>query len=352
MIANTNIPQLRKYTASSYFCFTLGIIMLIMYTVTYCFMSSAYLHHQIYTQIGFGIMLLIMLVNASGMLSELFRSKIILVYFICVLFALLFYFVNTEVFYQDLWYFSLSFVSLIAGMGLRVNPKFQRWMFAIYFTISGLILLYILKNNLGGSLEIRDEYVVYGKNGICALLATQVAVAIFYLVRSKKNFISFLIWGGIIALLVVGILFARGRAALIALVCVSSFVVMASFGRITVGKVLFLIFSMMVLFVIVVVCLEYFSSLASFIGDSFAYGRDVTDLEDLSSGRWHGYISGVQNFFEYPLTGATLTSGINLTHIHNYPIRILASYGLIFGLPYFAMWLTLVFITAKKNVPG
>ena len=93
-----------------------------------------------------------------------------------------------------------------------------------------------------------------------------------------------------------------------------------------------------------------FSSFLGLVSDSIFAGRDSFDLDNVSSGRWSVNIWALNLFLESPFVGSSVFSNVDMTKVQNYPLRVLSSYGLFFGISYYSMWGVLTYLSFKHLI--
>lgn len=327
-------PKIRiHYPFKTYVCLFIAIGFFLVFFFSYMYERGSS-SHRFMVHIGSVMLSTILILNFGNATITLLSSRFAHIFTFSYLLCLTCSLMNFAIYRQDIEYITVSYIAFFAGLGLSFNPKYLRNALLLYFTLSILIAGYVVRYHLGGSFEIQDKYIGFWKNGLCAMLATNIAVSVLFTQRKQEHWLIRVAFAIIAIFSFFIIIYARARAAMLASILVSTYLFIIEF-RISFLKIFFILVLLLFCFIFLG---GFFISIQNVIWSSIVQGKDIHDLNSISSGRWDGFDFAAKLFFEYPLSGAGLTLNIDLSSIHNYLIRILSTYGIFFGGGFLIAW--------------
>lgn len=231
---------------------------------------------------------------------------------------------------REIYAFLLVAFFSLSGFVLSGNPKSLSKLFVLYGALVSIVGFYIMTLK-GVGFEITAQYAVSGKNAICVTWAISAALIFWVLVWGIGSRVLRIIGGAVFSFLSICILYARGRTAFVAL-CV--FCLILIFKRFSKGKATYLV-PLIFLLAVLILVISQTDLLPQVLKDSFFANKDSSDLNSITSGRIELLSFAFDAIKTNPIMGvgnAIFSADSMGTDIHNYPIRIIATYGIIGGL--------------------
>ena len=306
--------------------------------------------YTVLTVLGGAIMLLPLLFNFAGSVRFAGRVSIGRVAFLSLFFSV----VVTSLYWLDrgghsdsllvgdLYQMSLAILFFCVGFSLELSERLFSALCVLYGLLLSMLGFVMMKYLGGGFEEVGAQYSLGFKNALCVGWASAGAILFWCFFYGYKT--QVLRWFGGIGFLgiLLCILYARGRAAFCALVVFCLVVLCRRYGRgnwLVIGGII-ASFSLG-LWAYLALC-----GAPQLLVDSFLKNRNVSDLNDVSSGRIDLMLLGIDNFISYPFFGG---GDINAAvHVHCYPVRVLSSRGLFGSFGYLFFYFSLFVIWVKE----
>lgn len=242
------------------------------------------------------------------------RSFYIILFFAFEMFA--FFAFSLRVNWSDMIQIIMVFMFVIIGLGMKANTRTLLFLCALY-SIGALLLGSVsLDTYLGGFDIYADQYLIDGKNQLGAIVATGAGTAFLtsQMIKSKLKY-GFL---GIAVVTFFILLTIRCRTASAAFVLLVALYILKNwtFRK----KIAFFVF--MLLLVIV-----FYNQISDFFTQAITAGKDIEDMDSLSTHRFDRNVAGFDYFMSHFFTGELLRSA-NLEYIHNYLLLRAVRYGI------------------------
>lgn len=253
---------------------------------------------------------------------------------------------GTNALFSELKDLTIPFVALCIGYNIKISKKYLIWLLFAY----GIILLFYasasqIANNIGGFV-ITDDYKIPSKNAIGAMLSSFIG-ALLPIVISKDIKKVFKI-GSIILILASAVVLVtiRARASTMTFfftvaIFVYEIIRNSKYGYQKEARLaIVLIISSIVVIPLLGVAIEP-------IGN-YLYNSLFQNVEgDVTTGRMSRNFAAIDYFLEKPLSG-TLGTNDTLLWVHNYLLRVLSSYGIIFGLVFVIIYIYFLIKLIKR----
>lgn len=267
----------------------------------------------------------------SDVSASIFSFSINIVFILSSMISLLLLLVNYDyAIYDDFILASMCFVLLI-GTSVFFKEKHIKIAFIIYSIISFVVGIQTIIA-YGVSFDISDVYLISHKNSICVNWAVCAVGMVFFGLTGKKNVFS-VIYFVVTALFLTLILMARGRAAFVAAVLCIIYILLKIYMSVSPQKVMAYLFAGIIL-VSGLIFLMVHLGIDNFIMTSFLQGRDISDIDNISSGRVVMLYDNIEYIIHNFLFGYAYSVVGNPVPSHMYVLRILVTFGLIGGLPF------------------
>lgn len=285
--------------------------------------------------------LLILLVR----FGQIFHSRVLFTYlivlFIFLMETLIFISFDLITSAEDLLELSIPFAAILIGYNINFSVSSYHKLLRVY-CISALALgLYSVVYYVG-SFTILDQYLVEHKNSLGAILSSSAAILLCMIfVRDigkfkKIRLISYCV------LFFICILVLRARSAFVAL-----FVFMLIIIWVTLKTHYKYLIAWILCVGIIIMFLLPELTLPMFLQNFFFGGKDVSDLNMISSGRIERNIAALEQIADYPLFGQ-LSSQASLEMVHNYFLLKASQYGIVGSLPLLFLYLFLFWTVIVK----
>ena len=277
---------------------------------------------------AFGITMFMVIINFSKFIDSLTKLRInqILIFF-CVI-SLLFLILNFKLYFYTIYSICISLFAFISGTVFSFRARVIKIIIYSYMIVTFIVGVYTIIS-YGGSFEIVDTYLFSHKNSICVIWGICSIILTYFVCSSKFGILGIINICGIIAFIIM-ISIARGRAALLsALLCIIFICIrkLMKLKKVNLSGGIVVFFMIMIILGIMAINFEGLSFLRhAFLG----VNKEYTDMDDFSSGRLILLEMGIKKFISNPIWGG-LYENENFEMVHNYPMRILASYGLVGG---------------------
>ena len=237
---------------------------------------------------------------------------------------------GTNALFSEIKDLTIPLVALCVGYNVNMSKKYMVWLLFAY----GIIILFYasasqIANNIGGFV-ITDDYKIPSKNAIGAMLSSFIGALLPVVI--SKDIKQVYKAGSIILILASAVVLVtiRARASTMTFFFTVAIFVFALFRNSKYGYrketrlVTVLIISSIILIPLLGVAIKP-------VGD-YLYNSLFQNVEgDVTTGRMSRNFAAIDFFFQNPLSG-TLGSKDTLLWVHNYLLRVLSSYGILFGL--------------------
>lgn len=234
--------------------------------------------------------------------------------------------------------FFIVFASIYIGWTIKLDRKHLTWIlmvFSLTTLFSGLMQVFI---NIGG-FRIANLYLTDSKNSLGAMLASSVVAFLFIFIDQDKRKLR--LFSMICAFLgIIIILTIRARAALLCVFLVGLYMLMYNPRR---KKLLPWIIGGG--FALVVSSLILPFNLFDYMEQSVTAGAQG---DDITSGRMHTYVSALNYFLSHPFIG-DVRKETEIFWIHNFPLRYMYDYGLLFCWPVLGLYLYLIIFSFYRS---
>lgn len=287
--------------------------------------------------------LFLLSINIKDIVSSRLISYYSVILYIFFAETLIFLLLDPDKDFSDFIELALPFSAIVIGHSLNYSIKAFRillLLFCLLALIPGVFSVY----QYVGSFTILDQYSTEHKNALGGILANFAAIMLCLphleetgKFRKLRNYIFFVLFCGCILVL-------RARAAFLALM----FVLFLVFWlKLKSNKYRYLIFTGIFAGILLVFLFRGFI-IPAFLSDFFFGGKDISDLNAISSGRFERNIAAIKLIADYPLFGQLSTS-IYLKTVHNYVLLKASQFGLLGSLPILILYF-FIFWTIIKNV--
>ena len=282
---------------------------------------------------------LCILIKTTAVFQAIGRLRIIQVYIFAILLGLMFLPINLVRLYYDVYYFSLSFTAFLLGCTSYYKPTHIKIMF-LCFSIATFICAFYQIDSISTERAISDHYVLSYKNSVCVIWAL-CAIGLFYIATLEKLNILNLIMVAFAITFLVFLVISRARAATLTAFLGIGFIFFRRYVGMTPQQILWLIILFIMAIFVVVAFEDVFRKGLSLISDSFFMGRDLSDIDSISSGRWSRNIIAIEEFLDNPFAGLLYTNR-EIPWVHFYLLKILSSFGIFFGMPFLVVYFYLL----------
>ncbi len=284
--------------------------------------------------------------------GQIFHSRVLFTYFMVLFIFLLetLIFISFDLITgaEDLLEISIPFAAILIGYNINFSVPWYHKLLRIY-CISALVLgLYSVVYYIG-SFTILDRYLVEHKNSLGAILSNSAAILLcMVFVKDigkfrKIRLISYCV------LFFVCILVLRARSAFVAL-----FVFIVIITWVTLKMRYKYVIAWILCVGVIIMFLLPELTFPTFLQNFFFGGKDITDLNMISSGRIERNIVALEQIADYPLFGQ-LSSQASLEMVHNYFLLKVSQYGIVGSFPLiflymFLFWTVIVRILNIREV--
>lgn len=297
-----------------------------------------------FTAFAYSCFGLVILGSISSVMKSLVQLKSYLIFTVCILIGAFLLVMNMELFLGDEYSMIVAFVAFSAGIGLVIDSKYFRWIFFVYCMVAMTVMFAQFKAN-GIGFEAQSLYILKDKNATSVMWAICAVGLMFFVLRDSWHNLFNIIGIFMMIVLGIGILLAKGRAAFVSMALVMLFMLFKRFLKLTPLNLVIMVLAIVLLGVMMPVLSQFFPNAGTFVLDSFDNKGD--DLESFSSGRISRNITAIKDFFENPFFGLSYNGQVSQFTVHNYPLRILSSFGLFGGGAFIISYMVFVWITLK-----
>ncbi len=281
--------------------------------------------------------------NFKDLVSSRIISFYAIILYIFLAETLIFLYLNLDKEFSDFIELTLPFASIVIGYSLSYTQRKYK-LILITFCLLALIPGVLSVFEYVGSFTIMDQYSTEHKNALGALLANYATIIICLAhmedagkFRKMRYILYFVLFCACILVL-------RARAAFLALMCV---MILVLWLNIKLNKYRYLIITGLFTGIILLFLSRGFI-IPAFLHDFFFGGKDITDLNAISSGRIERNIAAIRLIADYPLFGELSTSE-HLRTVHNYILLKVSQLGLLGSLPIMLLYFFIAW-TIIKNV--
>ena len=234
-------------------------------------------------------------------------------------------------YYSDLRDIIIPFAALCIGYNIKISDKFFLWLLFLY---GGILIFYSsisqISTNIGG-LVITDDYKIPSKNAIGAMLSSFIAASLPVLLaenykRIIRFFLGFLLLSAFVVLVTI-----RARAStMTGFFAILIYVILVlknmKNGYNKAGR------AIITIGIAALVIASVSSVLFQTVGD-YIYNSLFQNVEgDVTTGRMERNTIALNYLTDHLLLGS-LDTGTRLPWVHNYFLRVLTDYGLLFSFP-------------------
>lgn len=278
--------------------------------------------------------------------SGFIRLSLLLLVFIAISLVCLFPSPMFSRYMGDLMGIAMSLSFLLIGY----NSRFTRnqliiltFSYSVAVAISTACQIII---NIGG-FYIADLYMQYGKNTLGVMAASSAIAVLFVALENEKSIknVSYVIF----AILLFFTITIRARAAFLTIFAVSGLLLYrknkTAYKKIFTTK--FILVCIFILLLLLVISPNMFSIVGNYLYDSFTQNQG----SDLTSDRSSRNAVAMDFILNHPLLG-NVEVGQRLQLVHNYLLRVLSNYGLIFSFPIICLYLVIVKRIFQFTVKG
>lgn len=244
---------------------------------------------------------------------------------------LLYALVTPSITLSDLFELPIPVVLTWCAYSIPMPEKKQRSMLTKYIILA-LLLGTTLVAVFGNGFSITDTYFLSSKNEIGPMLANA-ALAAVVLAKTERTKRGLLYYAASIWLLII-VTILRARATMIALLIVMLLLLPRSVltlrrAAIPIG---------LVLLILAAASAGLLDRPIALFWDSLTRNKEITDINDLTSGRWVVYREAIAGLGQSPLFGS-LAAPIELSGTpHNYALNKMVRFGLLGALPMLAIY--------------
>lgn len=240
-------------------------------------------------------------------------------------------FFDNKEYYRELRDMAIALVALCIGYNVKMTDRF----FIAFFLLYGAILVFYssasqISTNIGGFI-ITDDYKIPSKNAIGAMLASFVAASLPILISKKLKGVLqvgliFLLLSAIVVLVTIR---ARASTMTVFFTILIFIIVVFRNRNIEYQKTKR---NILIIGIVLLVLIPVLSVLFQTIGN-YIYNSLFQNVEgDVTTGRMIRNRRALEFISEHLLYGR-LGTNVTLDWVHNYFLRLLSDYGLLFGLP-------------------
>lgn len=234
---------------------------------------------------------------------------------------------------------SIPLIGIVIGSISRFNDKQLDILIFIYIIFVVYICSLQITTNVG-SFQIMEMYLVNAKNSIGPITCIAGLLALLNVTCSRYSIFYKIFMFGLYIITFYEIVTIRARLSMIIFIILSGLIIAKSIKQ--QRRINLLTIIMLVSILVVLITQEVVSD---YITNSFYANRE----DDITSGRIEGYAEGVNTFLNNPLFG-NLFEQNDIEWIHNYPLLILSSYGIIIGIPWLFLYLYITYQTIKRYI--
>lgn len=330
-----------KSVFKTYLVFASFIVVLIAYMPNIINNENVYEKFRIINYVLFGSLFFL-----TFSIKEVVYLRVIFVYavvlYVFFLETLLFLGLGLKIDFNDVLQLSIPFIAILIGYNINISPKKYLNILILYCLAALMLSVYSVFYFIG-SFTILDQYMVDSKNALGAILSTSAAIimcAIFLKDISKYRKIRLIIYGTIICAC---LLVLRARAAFVALLfCFLVFMWLLIKNK----RNRYLLFGIIIL-TVAVLYLYGALNIPSGLNSFFLGANDLSDLNQVSTGRIDRNIAALNFIYDYPMFGQ-LTTSYYLDVVHNYVLLKVSQYGLIGSFPLLCLYFYLVWTIITK----
>lgn len=282
------------------------------------------------------IIVFMIIVNFSKFIDSLIKLRINQIVISFCTISLLFSIINFKLYFDSIYPFCVALFVFVSGTVFSFRVRAVKTIMYEYIIVTFIVGLYTIIS-YGGTFELVDTYLFSHKNSICVIWGTCSIILAYFAVSSKFGILGIINICGMIAFIIM-ISIARGRAALLAtLLCIIFIFIrkLMKLRKVSLSGVI--VFSLMAIILIGIISIKLEG--LGFLSHAFlGVNKEYTDMDDFSSGRLTLLEMGIKKFISNPMLGG-LYDNENFGMVHNYPMRILASYGLVGGCTYLIIYI-------------
>lgn len=306
--------------------------------------------NSIRTGISFYIFALTVVLTLLSLDTKILRVKIIRIYlflvlsFVCIAIALTA--IDLPVSITEIRNISIPLAAIVIGYNLKLSNRAFK-ILIIAFSISVLFSVYSqLKINIGGFI-IAEQYLVNAKNGLGGLTSLSGISILLLLKGGEKRSAKLLIIAYVIFILIF-LLTIRARSSTIAYFCVVTLFLYksAALKKQQERTVLIYVASVLTLTFILISSIDFQNRennpIIDYVYNSFALNKSTID-----SGRSERNIDALEVISTNPLLGNLIVKA-PLKSVHNYPLRVIADYGLIGSWPLIYIYFMIILYAIRK----
>lgn len=241
----------------------------------------------------------------------------------------------------------MSFLFLLIGYsnGIKISYKQLRFLVFVYSFFVAVAVYSQLMQHAGGFV-ITNLYISYGKNTMGVMCASSCIALLFLALFEEKKIFKYCAWMLFFIILILDVSI-RARASYVTIFLISILCIYRFFkGRIT-RRIIVWAFAGILLFMISLFLIPgFFNTIGEYIWNSFTQNQN---MDDLSSGR-----TALNKFAINIINRSPLFGNLELQYdyygfrVHNYPLRVLSSYGILGSLPLLILLFYFVIYVMKK----
>lgn len=297
-------------------------------TGVYAFMNETSDDRLYFSLVVLGITIIMGIINLSSLIDSLISLRINQIVIVAYMLTILISVSNFELFLVNIYVVGIALMAFIVGTAFAFRPYQIKIILYGYAIISMLVGIYVIIS-YGGSFEIVDSYLFSHKNSICITWAI-CSVILVYFSFSERFGLSTIINIGMAISFIVIISIARGRAALLAAILCIAFLFIRKFFSVGRQNLINITIFAFITAIVLGVLVFKFDGLDFIKQSFFGVNREYSNIDDFSSGRITILKMGIEEFISNPVFGG-LYRNEDFGMVHNYPVKILASYGLLGG---------------------
>ena len=280
--------------------------------------------------------------------NEFIRTSGIWVIINVVFLAFLFFIGGSSQYISDLMSIIMALSFLLIGYNSRLTKNQLMLLVFIYSIVVAISTAFQIIVNIGG-FRIADLYMQYGKNTLGLMTASSAISTLFVTLESEKYLKKY---GYMLFILLLFLTITiRARAAFLTIFAVSTLLLYrknkTSHKKIFTTK-FYLVIGLFV-FLLILISPNIFLKIGNYIYDSFTQNQG----SDLTSDRATRNAVALKILTQHPLLG-NIEGKQHYALVHNYLLRVLSSYGLLFSFPIICLYLLIVktiFQYTIKNIP-
>lgn len=278
--------------------------------------------------------LFVLCFNIKSLFSDrLIRRSWVMYVFIAIVGLVVLALFETNTMFKELRPLAISLIAIMVGEQMNLNEKQQKIALLLFGLVTTFVALMQILINVGGFV-ITDQYMTDNKNKLGMMLATSAVIFLLLGLNSTSKKMWRMACLGMPIFILVILLTIRARMATLTMVAMSLYVLYERYK----GKN-FISYLLIGIIVALIVFLALPQSMKEYVYNSFFQNYEGGDI---TSGRSSRNLAALDILSDHPLLG-NLIAKEYVPWVHNYPLLKMYSFGLVFSFPIMLLYLYLLF---------